>query len=221
MLVFSIFRTEKDVEAATTVLTDAFKDDTFTNFLINGHKSLLADLQRAQVKAALIGGEVYVAETEADGIIGVAVWFGPGTELLGSEGQAEAGFNQFMADLGSKDPDMPAWWMGYFMPTYDVFMSERLGDPKYKYTGWHLQLFGVLLHYRRRGVGTALIRRTEEEGRKNPGTKSKHLTVKTETEGACAFYKSVGFVEKGETVIESEKKLNDTVPMWCFAKELL
>lgn len=65
------------------------------------------------IKAGLIGGAVYVAETSEDGAVGGAVWFGPGQELLEDEDQAAAGFNGFMETLGGRYPEMVPWWMDY------------------------------------------------------------------------------------------------------------
>ncbi|TDL30001.1 hypothetical protein BD410DRAFT_710196 [Rickenella mellea] len=197
--------------------------DKFTEYIVggfignDGNKSLVPDVHRAQIKAGLIGGRVYVAEIDQVGIVGAAVWFGPGEELLSSPDQAAAGFNQFMGDLGSRDPEMPAWWMTSFLPNYGKFTSEALGDPKYKHNGWHLQLLGVEPKYQRHGVGTALIKYVKDI---DATSESKHLSVETETEGARQFYKQVGFIERGETTVESEKKLGGSCPMWCLSYDL-
>ncbi|KAI0345005.1 hypothetical protein BDW22DRAFT_983330 [Trametopsis cervina] len=210
---------DADVDAATSVMDDAFVNDRFCSFLIGGHAALLSNCNRAQIRAALVGGLVYVAETESGDIVGAAVWFGPGQGLLESEGQAAQGFTQFIGDLGAAYPEMPAWWMSYFLPAYGAFNDKAHGGPEYKHSGWHLQLLGVRAGFHRRGIGSSLVKFIEKTAA-NSLEGSKHLTVETETEGALAFYKSLGFVVRGETLIQSEKKMSSTVPMWTLAKEL-
>ena len=45
--------------------------------------SLLPYYHRWIIESGLAGGKVFVAETQQLGIIGSAVWFGPGEEWLG------------------------------------------------------------------------------------------------------------------------------------------
>jgi len=224
---------DEEIEAVTRVMGDAFEGDKITNFLVGGFvgrggpkdpkdKSLVPALHRAQIKAGLIGGKVYVAELESVGIIGAAVWFGPGEELFQSEDQTEAGFNQFMAELGSRDPDMPEWWSTYFLPKYNSFASESFKDPKYKLNGWHLQLIGVHSKYQKHGVGTALIKEIKHKGSKLEQGQSENLwmTLETQTADARRFYKGIGFVDRGEMSVKSEKKSNETCPFWCLSSDL-
>ena len=43
---------------------------------------LIKPLLRAYVDAARVGGELWVATLEDHGIVGVALWYGPGTAFL-------------------------------------------------------------------------------------------------------------------------------------------
>jgi len=221
---------EAEVESTTQVMGDAFTGDVFTEMTVGASgagakSSLVADLHRAQIKAGLVGGRVYVAEIEGVGIVGAAVSFGPGQELLGSPGQAEAGFNHFMEELGKNNPTMPAWWMSYFLPKYSAFTTEALGDSGFKHNGWQLQLLGVRSEYQRHGVGRALVGFIEAEARATEPAlaASMKMSVETETEGALSFYKAVGFVERGKTTISGEEKsqCGASCPMWCLSKDLL
>lgn len=58
--------------------------DTLYSFLVGGHKELLFEIQHALIKAGIVGGKVYVAEDASDTIVGAAILFGPGQELLNS-----------------------------------------------------------------------------------------------------------------------------------------
>lgn len=52
--------------------------------LVGGHTELLPSFFGCHFKAALIGGSVYVAETKENGIVGTAIWLGPGEAIQGS-----------------------------------------------------------------------------------------------------------------------------------------
>ena len=81
--------------------------------IIGNLPDLLSVELEAVVRAGLVGGEVFVAETPEDGAIGATIWFGPGQELLEYEEQASVGFNKFMETLGGRYPEMVPWWMEY------------------------------------------------------------------------------------------------------------
>ncbi|THH19284.1 hypothetical protein EW146_g1864 [Bondarzewia mesenterica] len=208
--------TDADIESATRVMGDAFRGDVFTGFSAGestpadgkdrSSESLVRSLHRAQIRAALIGGRVYVAEAAEvnDAIVGAAVWFGPGEDLLGSPGQAEAGFNQFMEALGKKDPYMPAWWMTYFLPKYSAFTTEALGDAQFKHDGWHLQLIGVLPACQRHGVSSALVVSGSSTKNDTEAPRSSlKMSVETETESAFhAIWQEAIFKYESDTGIK-------------------
>lgn len=50
--------------------------------VLNGNRSLIKPLVRAYVNAARVGGQLWVATSNENGIIGVALWYGPGTLFL-------------------------------------------------------------------------------------------------------------------------------------------
>ncbi|KAI0345007.1 hypothetical protein BDW22DRAFT_1343331 [Trametopsis cervina] len=50
---------------------------------------------------------------------------------------------------------------------------------------------------------------------------ARQLVVEIEAGGSnLAFYKAIGFVVQGETLVEGEKKMSMTVPMWTLSKVL-
>lgn len=212
---------ENDVQSATKVMHEAFQDDKFLNILLGGHNDLLLDLILSVVKAGLIGGEVCVAE-DARGFIGSIVWFGPSQDLLLSEEQCNAGFNQLMNKLSSRDPDMLTWWTEYFIPTSSKFTSEAYGSPQYRRDSWYLFMIGVRPSCQRRGVGTAMVEHTEAKIRDSVDftKESKRMTVGTDTHGALAFYTRLGFVEKGVMQLQSVAAMNEATPMWCLSKDV-
>ena len=51
---------------------------------LGGDASLVRPLVHAIVSAAVVEGQVWTASSDEAGIIGVALWFGPGIDFLGS-----------------------------------------------------------------------------------------------------------------------------------------
>ncbi|KLO15161.1 hypothetical protein SCHPADRAFT_825154 [Schizopora paradoxa] len=190
--------------------------DKFHTFLVAGHTDLLFDIQLAMVKGGLIGGDVYVAEDSSGSIVGSAIWFGPNQELFHTAEEREAGFTKFMAKLTEKELNMTSWWMEYFLPAYAEFTARMFGSLEYKLKAWHLQLIGVLPAHQHRGIGRALIKHSEEVIANSPSEGPKHLCLETETESA----ERLGYVNRGVMELRSEEKMNQTVPMFCCAKEI-
>ncbi len=62
--------------------------ETFTGYMVGGYNghlktpSLMSEFNRAAIHAALVGGQLYVAELPDDGIVGAAIWYGPGEAFL-------------------------------------------------------------------------------------------------------------------------------------------
>ncbi|KAH6909533.1 hypothetical protein BKA70DRAFT_1474486 [Coprinopsis sp. MPI-PUGE-AT-0042] len=143
-------------------------------------------LFEAGVGSAVVGGSLDVlvvpnsaddtnAEVPSEGrIIGVAVWFPPGT---------------------AEQP----WWMDSFIPHMrDV--SPSILPEDLATNAWHLHLFGVLPAYHGQGLGKALFRGTEEQARST----SSPIVVETSTEVDILIYRKLGLDVVGETNIESE-----------------
>ncbi|KAJ7703880.1 hypothetical protein B0H17DRAFT_1003148 [Mycena rosella] len=107
------------------------------------------------VVAGLLGGEVYVAETnDAERkIIGCAVWFGPGHSMYDTEEQQKHALGPLMASFDDK---LQHWWHAVFLPKYDNFVTSVLGVDM-KHNSWHLQTLGVDPGYQRKGAATLLV----------------------------------------------------------------
>ncbi|KAI0345004.1 hypothetical protein BDW22DRAFT_983313 [Trametopsis cervina] len=210
--------TQDEIEAAVTVINDAFgyfnPPPDEKNFFV-GDKTFMPDLHRYQILCGLVGGKVYVAKTnETSEVVGAAVWFGPGQELGAAEAQEEQQriFNAFLEKIGRKYPGLPAWWTNYFLPTYSQFTSRVLGDPTYKLDAWHLQLIGVASRTKGQGIGTALMKVAMDEAALCEKPRERRLTVEA---GPRGFYKALGFVERGEHKFESEQGIE--MPLCCLS----
>lgn len=142
----------EEIERMTDVLHEAFSFQYFISALGDAERS--KDLLRAHIKAALVdrAGEVYVAEAASGELVGVAVWFGPGTTFLRTEAQRKAGWNQLYARLENVYQE---WW-DYFLPFYDRYAAQAFGEGS-KLAGFHLQVIGVLPSHQRQGIASAFF----------------------------------------------------------------
>ncbi|KAJ7124100.1 hypothetical protein C8R43DRAFT_1031302 [Mycena crocata] len=163
-----------DIHAVESALGEAFIEDRFTA-VVTGHvfKEVTGDKETdtshigpfwlTTVVAGLLGGEVYVAETnDAERkIIGCAVWFGPGHSLYDTEAQRKYSLVPLMAMF---DDNLQHWWHTVFLPTYDEMVASAIG-PETRHNSWHLQTLGVHPGYRRKGAATRLVKTVVEKAR--------------------------------------------------------
>jgi len=200
--------TGEEIRRTLDVLDEAFNKKYFLSAL--GDPSLPREILQVHIDTALIdkGGLVYVAETPEDGIVGSAIWFGPGHKFLATEAQKQAGWYQLMDKLQKPYRD---WW-DYFLAIYDEYTSDVFG-PGVKLAGYHLQLFGVHPNHQRKGYGTAMIQLVE--------AKAKAVGVCTclETAGTSAVpvYRSLGFEVKDPIPVKVAAS-EATFPFYGFIK---
>ncbi|THH08338.1 hypothetical protein EW146_g9025 [Bondarzewia mesenterica] len=191
---------EDVIQRIIQVMGQAFAGDLFTEMLVCDQVELFADCHGAQLRACLLAGEVWVAGFAPDKIQAATLWFGPGQDLLGGpnrEEQKKLGWDEFQA----KFPE-------------DRMRQCSLANT---FKSWHLQLLGVATEHQRKGLGRALIDAVREKARaQNLG-----MSVETETSNSLQFYKSVGFVVQGQTVISGYQSIEEntpkTSPMYCLS----
>ncbi|KAF8583588.1 hypothetical protein K439DRAFT_1661199 [Ramaria rubella] len=199
--------TKPEIESTVKVLSEAFQYAVFLTEL-GGDKSLVPVLLKTHVTAALIEGEVYVAEMEEKGIVGVAVWFGPGQKFLDTGAQRSAGWDQLMRRLDKK---YSSWW-DYYVEAYNAFCERSLGAG-FKRNAYHLQLYGVLPECQRGGIGRALM---DEVGKK---AMLERIPLCVETDASnVAKYESMGFVVCGEEMLQGISGRN--MPIYCLSKQV-
>ncbi|KAI0776864.1 hypothetical protein BD413DRAFT_231135 [Trametes elegans] len=180
---------ESDLDAYTKVLAESFGYQFFAGALGND-RELQEPIHRAHLGAANTGeGEVHIAELPDVGVVGVAVWFGPGKKFLETETQRSAGWDALMARLPEQ---YRAWWSETFLKEYDA-LTDRVLAPGLKRGAYALQLIGVAPAYQRKGVGSALMRFGEDKAR------AAHVPTELETVGATniGIYKSLGYEVAG------------------------
>ncbi|PPQ64457.1 hypothetical protein CVT24_008467 [Panaeolus cyanescens] len=155
--------TEAEIQRSVEVLNDAFQGDRFSAVLLGGDLSLSSLQLAANIRAAIIGGEVHVLSVgpAVEDIVGVAIWYPPGTSGFASEEERDAGWNQFLDVIPSSLKD---WWLKYFIPKMQELSINSLGAG-YQHNSWHLHIFGVAKAHHRKGYGKALFKYAEEKAR--------------------------------------------------------
>ncbi|KAH9477741.1 hypothetical protein JR316_0009968 [Psilocybe cubensis] len=198
---------EAEVEQATKVLVDAFKGDPFTNILVGGNMDLEPLQLGANIRAALIGGQVHVITLgpQPEDIVGVALWYPPGSSSFSSEEERAAGWNQF---LEAAPDDLRKWWTDYFIPSMTRLNADTLGSG-YTHNSWHLHIFGVMRARHRKGYGKALYRLVEKQA------KETHSSIVLETT-TVQIYQRLGLGVRGEIDIESNY---GKAHIWLMSKE--
>ncbi|KAF8962329.1 hypothetical protein BDZ97DRAFT_1825649 [Flammula alnicola] len=202
--------TGPEIDQLVTVLVEAFEGDPFSAILLGGNLDLGPSEIRANVQAALIGGQVHailVGPNPTD-IVGISIWYPPGTSTFSSEEERAAGWNQFLETIPDR---LRTWWMDYFIPTVSQLSSKALGAG-YLLNSWHLHLFGVLKAHQGKGYGRALFEFAERQAK---STRSP-MVVETTTEVDVKIYKRFGFRICSETDITSAVGNGH---MWLMLKE--
>ncbi|KAJ7353530.1 hypothetical protein DFH08DRAFT_857026 [Mycena albidolilacea] len=197
--------TEQETREATRVLHEAFGKRYFLPALGND-QSLVEPFLLAHVKATIIGGQLFAAELPGTGIVGVALWFGPGQKFLSSNEQRNAGWNQTMEVLN----DACQKWWDNFLSLADT-VPDRLYGPGQQLASYHLQTFGVLPEHQKNGYGMALMTAVEEKAKLT----STDIVVETMGETAIPIYRKLGFEVLGPEVIKTP---GGEAKAYCFRK---
>ncbi|KZV93227.1 hypothetical protein EXIGLDRAFT_717455 [Exidia glandulosa HHB12029] len=146
----------EDRQRAADILQNAFANDVAMLDMAGGDPALANLFYGAWVNAALLEGTVdvvYVDEgsTTQPAFQGVAIWFGPGVEMLGSERQLRAGWN----DVSQRFPlELSNWWKNEFPPQLTV--CENFTGNVHT-SGWYLALLAVDPDHQHKGLGAALL----------------------------------------------------------------
>ncbi|KAF8074747.1 hypothetical protein FPV67DRAFT_1665496 [Lyophyllum atratum] len=184
-----------EIKQAVNVILAAFGgDDGFNNFLVGGDRSLVPVKFESNIRAAAIGGEVFVASLgfETDDIVGVAAWYGPGQASNTTEEQREVN-KKFLSKLPE---DLMKWWLEHVIPLLERLAIENIG-PGVRDTEWYLPLFGVAPEHHRKGVGKALMKVAEERAKADGVS----MVLETSTDLDLLIYKRMGFEVKGQTTL--------------------
>ncbi|PIL35482.1 hypothetical protein GSI_02210 [Ganoderma sinense ZZ0214-1] len=185
---------DDELDQYAKLLAESFNYNFFGSAL-NKDKALQEPMMRAHMAAALVKGEgeVHVAELPDVGVVGVAVWFGPGHAYLDSDTQRNAGHNQVMEKL---PVELQEWWT-QFLDQY-AKLTDRVLGPGVKTGGYHLQLIGVSPAHRLKGVASTLMKYAETKAH----AARVPCIVETVGQRNITIYKALGYLVAGTGVCE-------------------
>jgi GNAT superfamily N-acetyltransferase len=175
---------DADLAKAVEVLNAAYATSEPALYAAAGpdhFADILPALNAANLKAAALAGEIYVAEDHQGKFVGVGIGFGPGREIFDSEDQTTQALHILVSRL---PPDVHAWNQT-MTPQIDQFKTAAFGNASK--TQWCVQRLGVLPEYQRRGIGSRLV--------KHICNKSSGYSVTSQaTDDRCIkLYTSLGF----------------------------
>ncbi|KAI0749656.1 hypothetical protein C8Q80DRAFT_1163263 [Daedaleopsis nitida] len=190
------------------VLAEAFQYNYFAGGL-GGDKALQEPFLRAHLTAATTTGEgeIHVAELDGVGVIGVALWFGPGHKFLGTDAQREAGWNQIMEKLS---PECRDWWP-LFLGQYDELVEKSHGAGV-KLGSYHLQVIGTVPEHQKKGAGAALIKFAEDKAHSVKAP----TALETIGDTNVKIYKSLKFEVAGSGPIKAPPPYPGNMEMFVF-----
>ncbi|KAG6847773.1 hypothetical protein H0H93_006073 [Arthromyces matolae] len=142
---------------------------------------VLPVLNRSQIVAGTLGGEIYLAKDEDGKIIGGII----------CEDQRKQALAPLMASLPD---DVKAWFAGS-VALMEEFKRKTFGDMTK--TEWYLQRVGVHPDWQGKGVGTALI----ERGRQN--TNGHAIALQAVEPANIGYYEHIGFKNKGHIDVQA------------------
>jgi len=195
-LAFTIRRitspSETDIENATNVLATAFEKDECAAIFTTRDPKMAVPFHRMKVTAGFLAGEVHVAEDADDNVIGVAIWFPPGREMLDSEDQLQQALEPFTSRFSI---EVREWWdemFDEFSPEYNDFMAASLGAGAVR-KSWTLQVIAVVPEHHHKGVAKALVGTVREKAN-NDGFA---ITLEAEQPHNVHIYERLGFQAMG------------------------
>ncbi|KAJ6460015.1 hypothetical protein C8R45DRAFT_1180841 [Mycena sanguinolenta] len=159
---------------------------------------------RTSVFAALVGGDVFVAEETdtAAKIVGCAVWYGSGRERFDTTEQRLAVTSDMRKLVSLYSQDRMSWLLDYGR-RYKACFDAALGEGT-ELNSWTLETIGVDPKYHRMGVGSLLVK----AGIEKAGLTNTPLCVECTSETTLQFYKSLGFkptpIRKGSDECQQE-----------------
>ncbi|KAF8578207.1 hypothetical protein K439DRAFT_1663856 [Ramaria rubella] len=177
---------DPQLPAACDVMTEAFKSvaDPLLVAMTGGDLSLSQASLKGYIGGAIVEGETYFAEQDGD-VVGISCWFPPGNEILATEKQQDAGWNEYLGKLSQAGRD----WQNEIHPRLGALYSSSLPTPTAKVDDYHLTLLGVHPALQRRGIGAKLIK----EGIDRAEKLGVNVSLDANTDAAVSVYKKLGF----------------------------
>ncbi|KAJ7576988.1 hypothetical protein C8J56DRAFT_1171260 [Mycena floridula] len=196
--------TDAQIEEGLSILMTAFKGDELAMAMTGGDPLLDASLFRAMIKAASLEGFVLVVTSEgSEAFESIALGFGPGVTLYGSEAQCSVGWNQFWESLA---PERKTWWTRFQNQARENGEKAMGGD--IYVNSWYIDILGTLPEYRSRGNASALVKAIQAKAAEG----KEPVTLTTHTELNVKLYKKMGFTVSGTAQFDLDLLEAKTLP---------
>ncbi|KAJ7695763.1 hypothetical protein B0H17DRAFT_1198533 [Mycena rosella] len=203
-----------EIREAAKVLHEAFKllsalkqiSTSVLRIRPRRRPTLVEPFLLAHVRAAIIGGQLCIAQLDNAQIVGVAMWFGPGQKFLSSEEQRNAGWNQTMEIL---DEAFQRWWDN-MRPHPDSFGKNSTD----RVNSWQRTTCKRLVFCRTiaERIRAALISAVEDKAKLT----SSDIFLRLIDILHIPIYKKLGFEVLGPEVV---KTLKGQANAYCFRKK--
>ncbi|KAL0946372.1 hypothetical protein HGRIS_012603 [Hohenbuehelia grisea] len=187
--------TETELVKMSKMAATAFEGDGFLMAVIGANPMLNIPYHRAQLIAASIDGKIFVAEDASSNILGVALWFPPGTTMFSGEQQHRAAFLPFIQKCS---PEIQQWWNDMFLVDHPKSSQQLIGKNLLK-QAWQLELLAIDPQYQGKGIGSALVR----DGQRRIFAEKKLIYLDTQKKEHVPFYQRLGFVLHGHQEFRS------------------
>ncbi|KAJ8522891.1 hypothetical protein ONZ45_g602 [Pleurotus djamor] len=198
--------TEAQLMELSSMAAAAFEGDSFLLAAVGNDPTLNVSYHRAQMIAAAIAGKIVVAEDLADrSIIGVALWFPPGSTMFASEEQDRIAFQPFLKRC---PPSIQSWWNDHFLVEHPKSCQRMFGRHLLN-KAWQLELVAIAPGHQGQGIGSALVR----DGQQRIAQR-KLIYLDTQTEQNVKFYQRLGFVLRGRYEFNSSS--SGMFPLFCM-----
>ncbi|KAF7316948.1 N-acetyltransferase domain-containing protein [Mycena chlorophos] len=187
-----------ELDEAVDLCVKAYVGEAASDSMVGGDQSLKSVIFRAMTRAGELEGEVYFATENATGkIIGIAIWFPPGTALFGSAAQRALGFDSFMEQISAETKD---FWETKYGPEVTKFINESIGQDGSR-NSYYLNQLATLPGFQRRGVGSALLRTVHDKFKNSDSPPLfAHCAA---NEANARFYEGRGYKRRGIMLMEA------------------
>ncbi|KAI0052707.1 hypothetical protein FA95DRAFT_1253590 [Auriscalpium vulgare] len=184
--------TDTQIDEAVELCKQAYANDPTNEILTRGEPKLSDPAWRTVIRAGAHSGALYVASSDgSDAIQAVAVWFPPGTSLLGTPDQLALGFTEFIAAMSTEHRE---WFLNDYARKYGEFRLRSFGENTER-DAWYCNLIATHPEYQGHGLASAIL----EEVAKVAADENKAVALCTQNTVNVPFYRKRGFTELGRS----------------------
>ncbi|KXN85269.1 hypothetical protein AN958_11563 [Leucoagaricus sp. SymC.cos] len=170
--------------------------DPLANAMVGGRADLLSLNYRACARAAVVGGQFWVALTESDEVVGTAIWYPPGTDFLSDEKQKKEGASELLATIKAEEPKVHEWLMSSLVPALDNSTDRFMGQG-FRAKSWKIYSLTFRQTYKGKGIVKMLLKPGEDQA----AAQGVSTCIEEENKDLLEEFLRLGYKEVGQTVI--------------------